>query len=174
MVVVVIVVVVVVVVEVEVEVDVEVEVEVVVVVVEVVVVVVAAVVVAQLLHVTATLSLSRANVFCIVVCAQLSSGPIVFVLRVGLWKLTACAAASCVSFLCFLLCAAAMPLEQPQLLVPKELAFPEEAKLPDAMSQWSLDAGVRLSAWSGLRGKPGHRHCPCQLLTRSRKFCPRR
>ena len=54
-----------------------------------------------------------------------------------------------------------MPLEQPQLLVPKELAFPEEAKLPDAMSQWSLDAGVRLSAWSGLRGKSGQRHCPC-------------
>ena len=93
-VVIVVVVVVVVVVEVEVEVDVEVEVEVVVV---EVVVVVAAVVVAQLLHVTATLSLSRANVFCIVVCAQLSSGPIVFVLRVGLWKLTACAA-SCLSF----------------------------------------------------------------------------
>ena len=28
-----------------------------------------------------------------------------------------------------------MPLEQPQLLVPKELTFPEEAKLPDVMNR---------------------------------------
>ena len=82
--------------------------------------------VAQLSHVTAALSISGECLLYSCVCAAVQQSDRVCVVRVGLRIDSLCSFCFCI-----LLCAAAMPLEQPHLLVPKELTFPEEAKLPE-------------------------------------------
>ena len=72
----------------------------------------------------------------------------------------------------FLVRAAAMPLDRPQLLMPKELTFVGEAKLPEVLSR-PVVASAGCACWLGAAGlRPARRHSPCQVRVWCQQICP--